>query len=220
MDMLDEGTTTRTALQISDELARLGADPERGIATSTPRPCPLSALKSKLDPSLDLFADVILNPSFPAGRFRAPARSSSSPASSEEKAEPDSAWPCASSRACSTARATPTATRSPARATRARSPKITRDDLVKFHQTWFKPNNATLVVVGDTTLAEIKPKLETLFGLEAGRRAARRTSPRSQQPAKARVYLIDRPGSLQSVIIAGQARAAEGEPRTRSPSRP
>ena len=41
--------------------------------------------------------------------------------------------------------------------------KMTREDLAKWHETWFKPNNATLLVVGDTTLAEIKPKLEKLF---------------------------------------------------------
>ena len=38
--------------------------------------------------------------------------------------------------------------------------KITRDDLVNFHSTWFKPNNATLIVVGDISLNEIKDKLE------------------------------------------------------------
>ena len=41
--------------------------------------------------------------------------------------------------------------------------KLTRADLVKFHETWFRPNNSTLIVVGDTTLKEITPKLEKLF---------------------------------------------------------
>ena len=41
--------------------------------------------------------------------------------------------------------------------------KMTRLKLEKFHQTWFKPNNATLIVVGDTTVEEILPKLEKLF---------------------------------------------------------
>ena len=47
--------------------------------------------------------------------------------------------------------------------TEASVAQITRADAAKFHDTWFKPNNATLVVVGDTTLAEIKPRLEQLF---------------------------------------------------------
>ncbi len=41
--------------------------------------------------------------------------------------------------------------------------KLTREDLVKFHNIWFRPNDSTLVIVGDTNLAEIKPKLEKLF---------------------------------------------------------
>ena len=52
--------------------------------------------------------------------------------------------------------------------------KLTRADLVKFHKTWFKPSGATLVVVGDTTMAEIKPKLEKLF----------KSWPAGQAPAK------------------------------------
>ena len=45
-----------------------------------------------------------------------------------------------------------------------------RADLAKFHETWFKPNNATLLIVGDTTLAELTPKLEKLFsGWKAGK---------------------------------------------------
>ena len=48
--------------------------------------------------------------------------------------------------------------------------KITRDDLVKFHETWFRPNNATLVVVGDTTLAEIDAQAgKAVWRLETGR---------------------------------------------------
>ena len=63
---------------------------------------------------------------------------------------------------------------------------ITRDALAKFHQTWFKPNHATLVIVGDTTLAEIRPRLEKLFAAwkpgdvaegEDPRRGAIRRSP-------------------------------------------
>ena len=41
--------------------------------------------------------------------------------------------------------------------------KITRDDVIKFHKLWLVPNNATLIVVGDITMAELKPKLEKLF---------------------------------------------------------
>jgi zinc protease len=89
---------------------------------------------------------------------------------------------------------------------------LTRDELARFHQTWFKPNNATLVVVGDTTMAQIRPRLESLFG---GWRAAevpkRNIAPVENRPSE--VYLVDRPGSIQSVILAGHVVAPKANPR-------
>ena len=67
--MLDEGTKTRSALQISDELQRLGAQLGTGSDLDSTS-VSLSALKANLDPSLALFADVALNPSFPQARAR------------------------------------------------------------------------------------------------------------------------------------------------------
>ena len=64
MQVLTDGTRTRNALQISDELESLGAQ-LRGSSNLDLSFVSLSALTCKLDRSLDLFADVILNPSFP-----------------------------------------------------------------------------------------------------------------------------------------------------------
>ena len=47
--------------------------------------------------------------------------------------------------------------------TEASTARIGRNDLIAFHRTWFKPNHATVVVSGATTMAEIRPKLERLF---------------------------------------------------------
>ena len=65
LDMMDEGTTSRSALQIAEELAGLGAT-LASAPISTTASVSLSALKDKLDPSLAIFGDVVLNPSFPA----------------------------------------------------------------------------------------------------------------------------------------------------------
>lgn len=69
MALLNGGTKTRTALQISDQQALLGAQIGAGsdLDMSVVR---LSALKSRLDPSLELYADVILNPAFPEEDFK------------------------------------------------------------------------------------------------------------------------------------------------------
>ncbi len=79
---------------------------------------------------------------------------------------------------------------------------MTPADMAKFHQTWFKPNNATLIVVGDTTLKEIVPQLEQRFAAwKAGDVPHKNIGP-APQPEKPAVYLIDRPGSIQSVVVA------------------
>ncbi len=88
---------------------------------------------------------------------------------------------------------------------------IKRDDLVKYHATWFKPNNATLIVVGDTTLAEIKPKLEALFARWQRGDVPVKKLADVGLPDRPRIYLIDRPGSEQSMIIAGELIPAKNQ---------
>jgi zinc protease len=81
--------------------------------------------------------------------------------------------------------------------------KLTREDLVKFHDTWLRPNNSTLIVVGDTTLAEVTPKLEKLFAGWKSGTVPTKDLKTVAVASKSAVYLIDKPGALQSVIIAG-----------------
>src|SRR6267142_5642777 len=91
--------------------------------------------------------------------------------------------------------------------------KMTREDLVKFHDTWFKPNNATLIIVGDTTLSEVTPKLEKLFsGWKAGN-VPKKTGKTVNLPSKSIVDLIDKPGAWESVIVAGVVGPPEGTPK-------
>src|SRR5690606_29018233 len=84
---------------------------------------------------------------------------------------------------------------------------LTRDDLVAFHRTQLQPEGATLIVVGDTTLAEIVPVLEKHLGDWSGSgeaRAAAAEIPVVARPSAARVFLIDQPGAVQANIYAGQ----------------
>ena len=83
---------------------------------------------------------------------------------------------------------------------------------MKFHETWFKPNHATLIVVGDTTLAELTPKLEKLLdGWKQGEVPVKNIGTVEYQP-KPVVYLLDRPGALQSVILAGEIAPPRNNP--------
>ncbi len=160
MAMLDEGTRTRTSLQISDELAALGANLYAGSRLDVSA-VSLEALKDKLDASLALYADVILNPSFPQSDFERLKKQRLAQIQ-REKSEPVGM----------ALRVLPGLLYGEGHAyanpwtgsgTEASTARIGRNDLVAFHRTWFKPNHATMVVAGATTMAEIRPKLERLF---------------------------------------------------------
>jgi zinc protease len=200
MALLNGGTKTRTALQISDEQALLGAQigAFSNLDLSIVR---LSALKSKLDPSLELYADVILNPIFPEDDFKRQQRLQVA-GIQREKTTPVQMG----------LRVFPALLYGEGHAygnpmtgtgTTATVEKMTREDMVKFHDAWFKPNHATLVIAGDTTLAEITPKLEKLFaGWKPGTTPQKKIST-VPLAAKSTVYLIDKPGAQQSIIMVG-----------------
>ena len=81
---------------------------------------------------------------------------------------------------------------------------MTRDDLVKFHDGWFKPNHATLLVVGDVTLAELVPQLERALGSWKPGDIPAKEIPAVPPRERDEIYLVDRPGSEQSVVLGGQ----------------
>jgi predicted Zn-dependent peptidase len=83
---------------------------------------------------------------------------------------------------------------------------LTRDDLVGFHRDWLRPEQGTLIVVGDTTLKEIVPLLERQFGdWKAEGPAPQVKAPVAvARPAQSRVYLIDQPGAVQANLFASQ----------------
>jgi zinc protease len=89
--------------------------------------------------------------------------------------------------------------------------KITRDDLVAFTRTWFVPNNALLAVVGDLTADEAFAAAEKAFGGWAKRDVPPVKPVDPPQPTR-RVVVIDRPGSAQTEIRAGQLGIAHNNP--------
>ena len=209
MDMLTEGTRRRTALEISDELALQGANLGAGCSLDA---CSVSlnALRQNLDASLDLFADVILHPAFPETDFlrRQEQRLAGI---RREKIEPNTM----------ALRVLPQLLYGKSHAygepfsgsgTEEGVAKLKTDDMRRFHDTWFRPNNATLVVVGDITLAEVTPKLERLFGAwrpgEVPHKNLATVAPRD----KSAVYIVDRPGSIQSVIVVGNLAPPKANP--------
>ena len=207
--LLDGGTAKKTALEISAEEALLGVQLRASSSLDTSTVF-VSALKSKLDRSLNLMADVVLHPSFPEADFLRLQKQRIA-SIQREKVTP---VPMA-------LRVFPELLYGPKHAygtpltgsgTEASVAKLTREDLVKFHDTWFRPNDSTLIVVGDITLSELTPKLESLFdGWKPGEIPKKNIGTVSY-PAKPVVYIMDRPGAIQSLILAGEIAPPKNNP--------
>src|SRR5438552_874401 len=209
LDMLDEGTTKRTALQISDTLSQLGAVLSTGSQLDVSS-VSLSTLKDNLDPALDIFADVILNPSFPQADFQRQQRQRLARIR-REKVQPVQmalrVFPQLLYGANHAYGNPLTGSGTEESVTRMR-----RDDLVRFHRTWFKPNHATLVVVGDIALAEIQPRLARLFSRWPGGDVPQKNVGTVADQTRPLVYILDRPGAEQSIIFAADLAPPKANP--------
>ena len=198
--LLTGGTKARTALEINDELALLGAQ-LNAFSTLDVSVVNLSALKAKFDPSLALCADVILNPAFPQADFERQKKLQLAGIQQEKVTGILMALRVFPGLLYGKGHAYGNALTGSG--TEESVAKLTREDLVKFHHTWFHPNSATLIVVGDSTLTELTPRLEKLFAdWQRGETPPKNVS-RVPLPPKPVVYLLDRPGAQQSDILAG-----------------
>ncbi|MGA1984637.1 MAG: pitrilysin family protein [Candidatus Sulfotelmatobacter sp.] len=207
--MLEEGTPTRDSLKIGEELESLSAN-FNASASLDYSLVSLNTLTSTMDPSLNIYADLILHPAFPEKEFQRLQKERIA-GIQREKVTPQAM----------ALRVVPTllygvghpyAVPFTGTGTEASVSKMTREDLAKFHSTWFKPNNATLLVVGDTTLGEIKPKLEKLLASWQAGEVPKKSVPHVGEPEKDVVYLVDRPGSGQSVIFGAQLAPPQNDP--------
>lgn len=210
LNMLDEGTKTRSALEISAEAERLGANLSTGSNLDMSL-VNLSALKPKLAESLALAADVVRNPAFADDEMER-LRQRWIASIAQEKAQPVQL----------ALRTLPPLLYGEGHAygipytgsgTEASIASLTRDDLVKFHTDWIRPDNVKIFMVGDITLDEAVPALEKAFGDWTAPDSAIPTKNVAavDAPAKGRVIIMDKPGSPQSLILAGHLFPSTGD---------
>jgi zinc protease len=207
--MLEEGTPTRDSLKIGEELESLSANFNAG-ANLDWATVNLNTLKGTMDRSLDIYADLILHPAFPEKEFVRLQKERIAGIKREKVTPQQMALRVVPGLIYGADH--PYAVPFTGTGTEASVGKMTREDLAKFHETFFKPNNATLLIVGDTSIAEMKPKLEKLFATWKPGDVPHRDKPEVAEPAKPVVYLIDKPGAAQSVIIGAQLAPPRNSP--------
>lgn len=218
LGLMDEGTKSRDAFQIVNELDSLGARLSTGTSLDQSF-VRLQSTASNLKPSLGIMADVVLNPSFPNAQFLIQKQNRLAQIA-QEKASPNA---LAFRIMPSILYGTDHSYGKPGSGTEETVQSISREDLAKWHSDWFKPGSSTVIVTGDTTLAEVVPMLEEAFGgWKTGTAPAKNLATVPNTPGK-KVYLLDRPGAQQSTIVAahiseksGQAEDLAGEPLFRN----
>jgi predicted Zn-dependent peptidase len=202
LNLMREGTTSRTGREIAEESERLGARLSLSATLDRTR-VSASALNANLVPTIMLMADIIRNPAFaPAEieRLRAIqlasiAQEEASPGGMANRALPALIY----------GEAHPYAVPGSGLGTIAGVKAVTREDLVAFHQAWIRPDTMQIFVVGDTSLKAIVAELERAFGdwrVPSAPRGEKRF-PARVAATDGRILLIDRPNSPQSFIAAG-----------------
>ena len=207
MAMLDEGTTSLSSQKLAEAEERLGADIDTGSSLDRST-ITLSALSANLSPSLALLGDIAKNPAFDATeleRVRAQRLTGIKQLQKDPNGIAQRILPSLLFGANH-----PYATLPGGDA--AAITRFTRDELVGFKQAWLRPDRLKIFVVSDRPLSEIQPLIEAEFGrwetpaVPAGVKHFTAPPPR---PASARIVLVNRPDSPQSVIAGGQVTPAD-----------
>ena len=206
-NMLTQGAGSRGPLALADEVAFLGA---QLTATSdfdvvTVR---LHVPKSHLEPALDLLGDVLLRPQFADSeitRQRGLLATTILQQRDQPVAMASIAFPVI-------VMGTQHPYGHPPVGNDSTPPKLSRDRVLSFYQSSYRPNNAKILVVGDITLDEAKRLLSArLGGWQRGSVAGFPRGVAPQPPARA-IYLVDKPGAAQSVIRIGEPGVARDTP--------
>lgn len=206
LDLMDEGTKTRTAQQMEQELDTLGArlSTGNGLDMSFVR---LLSTAANMRASLGIMADTALNPSFPADRFDTQKKRRIANLE-QEKANPRA---MAQRVIPGIIYGSGHAYGKPGTGFTKSLESISREDLIAWHRDWFKPGSATVILAGDTTMAAAMPMLEQTFGAWKAGTAPAKNLATVPNTAGKKIYLIDKPDAAQSEIIAAHVSEKSGQ---------
>jgi zinc protease len=204
--MLDEGAAGKNALQIADALDMLGASLSSSAGWDAAQ-VSLYVLKKNLDPALALFSDVVLRPDFPANEVQ---RLRDERVTNLQRGRDEAAFIAGNAfSALVYGERHPYGRFATVQATRG----LDQAKVQAFHRSTYRPENATMVLVGDVDPA-MQPAIERAFGGWRGTGAAPARSAALPSPEIGRttIFLVDKPGAAQSEIRIGHPAVARNTP--------
>ena len=201
----NEGTTSRTSLQIKEELRSIGGSLSIGVDNDATT-LTASSLADFAPKLLDLVSDVARHPAYPQSEVTL-AKTNFVQEIEEQRSTPDFLAQEQMDKALFGTHPYGFTVPAP-----AAIKNVTRDALKSFAATWYVPNNATLVIVGDFDVPAMQTEVRKAFG--SWKRVLIHPEPKLVLRAreKRQIYVIDRPGSVQSTILIGAAAPARRSP--------
>lgn len=205
--MLREGTKTRASRQIAEAVDSLGAslNASASLASLTTN-ISASGLTDQFDPIMELFADVILNPTFPKEEFEK-LKTRGIAQLRFQRSQPNF---LAGEMFSKVMYGSHPGGRFALSEAQIRS--FTPEMLKAFHSTHYRPNNAIFAIVGDVKPAEIVAKLEKTFGGWQKGDVPKTEIPKVADVGAAKIHLIDRPGAVQTNLILGEQTIERTDP--------
>jgi predicted Zn-dependent peptidase len=210
LNLMEEGTTHLNSVQLAEAQERVGATIGTGASLDRTT-VSLVALSTQLGASLDLLADVVRNPAFAPAEVERIRQQQLAGIAAEMRQPQGMALRALPGLLYGTSH--PYGKPFTGSGDPGVVGSLTRDELVRFHQTWIRPDNATIFVVSDLPLAQLRPLLQARFGnwrAAAGVARGAKAFDAAIPAPRPRIILINRPQSPQSVILGGEIIPAEG----------
>lgn len=208
MNLLDEGTKEMNTLEINEKLQLLGASLNT-YSNQDMSHVAMNTLKPSLEESLKVFSDVVLNPSFPEKEF-VRLREEQINQIKTEKSRPTSMALRVMNKFLY-GEGHPYSNPYTGTGYEDEVANLSLKEIKTFYNTWMKPNNATLVVTGDVTMEELTASLKKTLGKWRKGNVPTITFSKPNVTTKNTLYLIDKPESQQSLILAGHVTEKYGD---------
>jgi zinc protease len=196
-ELLTKGTKTRSATQIAEEIDFVGGS-LNATASWDATNVSVLVLKKYLGVGVDILQDVVLNPTFPEEEIER-VRTQRLASIKQSKAEAGYLAGVRFSKELFAGH--PYANESGGNEESIQ--KMKRDDLVKFYQTHFIPNNSFIIFAGDITPSEALPLVEKYFGGWKKGKNPHKEFQTVKDVNQTKVVIVDKPGAVQSAIRIG-----------------
>jgi zinc protease len=206
-NLINKGTKLRSAIEIANSLQSIGASINTGITWDSSN-LTMQILTKNFDQALDIYSDVIVNPSFPADEFES-TRRRMLVGFVQRKSVPAAVGDLVFNKVVYGDQPYGRSITGDESSIKS----LSREDLLNFYQANYRPNNATLIVVGAVDNKILLPKLEKAFAdwRPSEQSTTRKEIPQTMQ-SKGGIYIVDKPNAPQSSVYIGQIGVERNNP--------